>query len=257
MLNAVGKVSILILLLSFCGSPPLSASETTPAQVLDVQAGLQAEAQASQSRIDQLDDETLSMLSEYNTETAKLESLRTYNNNLREMLSSQAREKSRLEQALADIEVTRREIVPLMTEMIDVMAQFIELDLPMLGDERAARLARLEENMSRSDIDLAEKYRRVVESYQIEAEYGQSIEAYEGRLSLDDRDLTVDFLRIGRAALYFISLDRSEAGIWNTERGRWDTLSGEHLDNLDYAIRVARKQAPPDLMPLPLWTPSS
>ena len=90
---------------------------------------------------------------------------------------------------------------------------------------------------------------------EIEAEYGQTIEAYEGVLTRGGREITVDYLHIGRVALYYIMLDRSEAGIWDQSKRAWVVLPQSMLDDLDYALRVARKQAPPDLMPLPLWTP--
>ena len=168
---------------------------------------------------------------------------------MRKMRASQEAEKVRLGQEVQEIEVLRRELLPLMVEMIDVLARFIELDQPMLLEEREARLQALQDNLGRSDVALGEKYRRVIEAYQIEAEYGQNIEAYEGTLTLNGRDLTVDFLRVGRLALYYVSLDRSEAGLWHPRERTWRVLDADYLD-----LRVARKQAPPNLMPLPLWT---
>lgn len=226
-------------------------------EVLDAREDYQKDAEASQSRVEALDDATLEMLSDYNTESSKLEDLNAYNANLRDLRASQEREKARLERELAEIEVTRREFVPLMGEMVTVLEQFLALDQPMLTEERGARLESLKSNMTRSDVDLAERYRRLVEAYQIEAEYGQTIEAYEGPLAMDGRDLTVDYLRVGRVALYYVSLDRNEAGIWDPDARRWQPLNGGDLDDLDYALRVARKQAPPDLVPLPLWTPDA
>jgi hypothetical protein len=229
-------------------------AEESVADVLESQEDYQRDAAASQRRIEELDDETVSLLSEYHTELERLHDLQTYNANMRRMRASQEAEKVRLGQELEEIEVLRREMLPLMVEMIDVLARFIELDQPMLLAERQSRLRALQDNLSRSDVALGEKYRRIIEAYQIEAEYGQNIEAYEGSLSLQGRDLTVDFLRVGRLALYYVSLDRSEAGLWDPRQGSWHALDEEYLELLELALRVARKQAPPNLMPLPLWT---
>ena len=160
----------------------------------------------------------------------------------------------RLGEELREIEVVRQNLVPLMVEMVDVLEQFIELDQPMLKEERLARLSELQTNLTRSDVEIAEKYRRVIEAYQIEAEYGQTIEAYEGTVQLEDRNLTVDFLRVGRLGLYFLSLDRQTGGLWDPRRADWRPLLGEELDAVNFAVRVARKQAPPNLIELPLWT---
>jgi hypothetical protein len=236
-------------------TPAVAEDTATVGDVLDQRERYQDDARQSQDRVAALDDAALAMLSDYHAELDRLADLEEYNANLRTMLTSQAAEKARLDAELKEIEVVKRALVPLMGEMIDVLERFLALDQPMLMQERSARLAAAKENMIRSDIDLAEKYRRLIEAYHIEAEYGQTIEAYEGPLSIDGRELTVDYLRVGRVALYYMTLDRDEAGIWDPRNGAWVKLANADLDDLDFALRVARKQAPPDLVPLPLWTP--
>ncbi len=226
----------------------------TVADVLEAREARAQSAVASQTRVEALDDETLALISRYNGELTRYEDLVTYNDNMHQLLASQAAEKARLESELKEVEVVRRSVVPLMVEMVDVLERFINLDQPMLKDERLARLEELKRNLTRSDVEIAEKYRRVIEAYQIEAEYGQTIEAYEGPLSLAGKDLTVDYLRVGRVVLYYLSLDRKAGGIWDPVDGGWVGLDEAGLDALDFAVRVARKQAPPNLVPLPLWT---
>ena len=252
-MSSVIRLRPLLWLALLCHSPWAMAEESV-ADALDSQESYQRDAAASQRRVEELDDETVALLSEYHTELERLEDLNTYNANLRRMRASQEAEKLRLRQELQEIEVLRREMLPLQVEMIDVLGRFIELDQPMLLAERQARLKVLQDNLGRSDVALGEKYRRIIEAYQIEAEYGHNIEAYEGTLSLDGRELTVDFLRVGRLALYYVNLDRTEAGLWDPSSQQWHSLESDHVDLLDYALRVARKQAPPNLLPLPLWT---
>lgn len=248
------RTGMSVWLFALLAGPAWSEEAAGVDDVLDAQTDYQQSAIASQSRLDALDDETLTLISQYNSEFARYEDLRTYNDNMRQLLASQAAEKARLERELAEVEVVRRSVVPLMVEMVDVLERFIELDQPMLKRERLARLEELKKNLTRSDVEIAERYRRVIEAYQIEAEYGQTIEAYEGPLTLADRELTVDYLRVGRVGLYYLSLDRESGGIWDAERGDWVPLTDSQLDALDFAVRVARKQAPPNLVPLPLFT---
>ncbi|MFN3165370.1 MAG: DUF3450 domain-containing protein, partial [Pseudohongiellaceae bacterium] len=218
------------------------------------QQSLQQQAQDSQTTVADLDDETMSLVSAYNRELARYEELQTYNDNMRQLLASQEQERARINGELQEVEVVRQAIVPLMVEMVDVLGEFIALDQPMLMDERNARLAQLQSIITRSDVELAEKYRRIIEAYQIEAEYGQSLEAYEADIEIAGSERTVDILRVGRVALYYISLDREQAGIWDPDSRSWHVLPGNTLDSLDFALRVAREQAPPNLMALPLWT---
>ena len=67
-----------------------------------------------------------------------------------------------------------------MLKMIEVMSLFVELDLPFLPEERQTRIIQLQTLMERADVTLAEKYRRILEAYQVETEYGRTIEAYKG-----------------------------------------------------------------------------
>ena len=61
----------------------------------------------------------------------------------------------------------------------------------------------------------SEKFRRVMEAYQIEMDYGRTLEAYSGLHTVDGQERDVDFLRVGRTAFIFQTRDGSSLGIWN------------------------------------------
>ena len=73
-----------------------------------------------------------------------------------------------------------------------------------MGVLRVANLKRL---MDDADTPLSEKYRRVMEAYQVEVQYGHTIEAYQGELRDPGSSRMVEFLRLGRVGLYYLSLD--------------------------------------------------
>jgi len=225
-----------------------------PDAALQVQQQYQQDAQQNQQRIEDLDDETMSLVTSYNREIERYEDLLTYNENLRQLLASQQQERIRIQSELGEVEIVRQEIVPLILEMVDVLEQFVELDHPMLEEERQSRVQSLRSVIARADVDIAEKYRRVIEAYQIEAEYGQTLEAYEAQAVVEDREITVDYLRVGRVGLFYLTLDRQQAGIWDSQAHDWQQLPDQYLEDLEFAIRVAREQAPPNLIDLPLWT---
>lgn len=236
-----------------------SFSAQSPAQTVDgaleEHQQMQQALRDSQARVDAMDNETLDMLAEYRSELRRLEDLNSYNQNLQELLNSQAAEQQRIQEDLNELEEIRRDLVPLMLEMQRVIADFVRLDLPFLPLERANRVQALDDLLKRADVDIAEKYRRLIEAYIIEAEYGQTLEAYEGLLEIGGQQRTVDFLRFGRTALYFITLDRTEVGIWDTETEDWHLLPDQFIDSVMQAIRMARQQVPPDLVRLPLPQP--
>ena len=62
-------------------------------------------------------------------------------------------------------------------------------------------------------------------------------------------------LRIGRIALVYQSLDGQELGIWNTNSNSWQSLAPEYKSKVMAGIRIAREQAAPDLIKVPVAAP--
>jgi len=208
-------------------------------------------AAASQSRVNQLDDETQTMLNEYRATLRETESLRRYNEQIELQIKSQEEEVVSMHQQIEDIERTNREIYPLMQRMNETMEQFVRLDVPFLKAERAKRLATLKETMTRADVSTAEKYRRILEAYTIEMEYGRTLEAYEDKLGEGDAVRTVNFLRIGRSALMYQTLDGDETGYWDVDKKDW-VEDDDYEEEVKHGLKVARKQTAPDLLIAPV-----
>ena len=209
----------------------------------------------SQQTIDTLVDSTRTMEQEYKTILRSMDGLISYNNQLDKLVRSQQQELQSITRQLGYIEDTQREIVPLMLRMIDVLEQFIELDLPFLIEERAERLALIKEIMDRADVNLPDKFRRIMEAYQIEMEYGRTIEAYEDTIEIDGKKQTVDILRIGRLSLLYSTLDRQSIGQWNPGSKQWVTLDKHYRDGIQDGLNIARNQAAPDLFKVPVTAP--
>jgi hypothetical protein len=230
---------------------PLLSPAGSLESAIDSQVKTDVAAQKSQQQIDGLADETVQLLAEYRETLRQTDSLQAYNDQLDKLVSSQQQELDSINVQLRNIESTQRDIVPLMLKMIDTMEQFVALDLPFLPKERQARVIQLQTLMERADVTIAEKYRRILEAYQVETEYGRTIEAYRDELTVDNMTRTVDFLRIGRVSLYYLTLDGLESGIWSDG---WQVLPNEYRQPISQALKVAMKQLPPDLLVLPVKT---
>ena len=134
---------------------------------------------------------------------------------------------------------------------------FISLDTPFLMKEREDRVERLRGMMERSDVTAAEKFRRVVEAYQIENDYGRTIEAYRGSVDIAGNQQEVDFLRIGRVSLTYQSVGGQHTGAWDVTEGTFVELpASKYKSHVANGIRVARKQVAPDLLIVPVNAPS-
>ena len=235
---------------------------TAQAQVLEsnkreVQVA-QAEGVASQERINNLDDDTAELESEYKAVLQQLDTLRVYNQQLRDLISAQIAEIKITQRDIDRVTTIDREVVPLMLRMVEGIDQFVELDVPFLIKERRDRVANLRNLMQRADASPAEKFRRVLEAYQIENEYGRTIEGVRGTVDTNDgRQLTVDFLRVGRVALYYKTLDDAEIARWSKKDGAWEAIDTDFVSPIKKALSIAREQAAPDLLLLPIDAPET
>lgn len=224
-------------------------------RAVETQAKTQRASAEIQRRVSALDDETREMLNEYRRTVAQTDDLKSYNEQLARLVATQKIELADYERQFEDIEGTKRQILPLIVRMVDVLGELIEVDIPFLPEERHMRLEELRALLERPDVPTSEKYRRVTEAYQIELEYGHTIEAYEGEIERGGEKRTVAFLRYGRLGLYYMTLDGEKIGYWDKRADDWVELGNEYREPLDRAIRIARKQLPPDLTRLPVPAP--
>ena len=235
----------------------LALAQQSVDDAMQVQTGSLSTSADVQRRIDELDDNTREMLEEYRATMSQVQDLAAYNEQLEKLVMTQRVELADYERQFQDIEITKRRILPLIVRMIDVLDEFVTIDMPFLEGERELRIAGLRELMQRPEVPTSEKYRRVSEAYQIELDYGHTIEAYEGEITVDGEARTVNFLRFGRLGLYYMTLDGLEIGFFNKATDQWEVLPNEYLQSLDRAIRIARKQLPPDLIRLPVPAPEA
>ncbi len=247
---------ILALLLIGLDSAPIRAAEHAR-EATGADAGKIASAVQTQKAVEKLGDPERRMLQEYRQASREIATLQFYNRHLQEVIDSQEKEKASLHRQLKEVEVTRRELVPLMYRMLDSLEAFVRLDLPFLQNERQKRLKRLREMLVMATVENAEKYRRILEAYQIESEYGGTIEAYRADLNTNGETRPVDFLRLGRVTLYYQTLDGSEMGVWDRNKKTWQTLPSEYRKPVRDGLRIARKQASPTLLTLPVPAPES
>jgi hypothetical protein len=223
-------------------------------EALTAQAQVDREAAQSQDEIDGIRDRTQDAAGRYAQAMADADSLERFNAQLQEQVESQETELASIEQQLLDIETTNREVQPLMQQMVDTLVRFVELDVPFLLEERTARVQELKDIMARADVNVSEKYRRILEAYQIELEYGRTLSAYEGRLGTGADARTVEFAQLGRVSLMYRTLDGSETGYWDANQKTW-VVDETYREAVEEAIRVARRDGAPDLLTVPVPAP--
>ncbi len=238
----------------------LAAAPTSHAgdldQVLLASADRAVLAQASQQKIDRVVDETNSLETDYKQVMKQLDGLAVYNDYIQRQIASQEGELATLRESMDQVGVVERQIMPLMIRMLDGLDKFIELDQPFLLEERNNRINRLRALMERADVTLAEKFRSLTEAFQIENDFGRTIEIYKDALVIDNATLEVNVLRLGRIGLYYQTNDAAATGRWDASTDQWLALTdGGSRNQVRRGIRIARKLVAPDLLLLEVPAP--
>ena len=248
----VGSLAVVFLAAASAAGPGAAIASDLDVLVAQRMAVNESAAQ-SQTRIDKLSEESDKLTAEYRAVLKRIDALRVYNHQVSELIASQNEEMVSLRRQIDDVELVSREVTPLMLGMIDAIENFVELDVPFLIEERTQRMENLHEVMVRADVTDAERYRRIIEAYQIENDFGRNIETYLGELEISGQTRQVNFLRIGRVALLYQTLDESATGVWDQKNQTWLDAS-EHRNAVQLGLRMAKKQTAPDMLRLPVRT---
>jgi len=241
---------------AFLAASVLTISGSVFAQTVD--QVLQADqrrlnlAQQSQERINKIVEGTRSLEDQYRAINKEIDGLKVYNRLMRAQVEGQAATLEDISLSMDRVDVINRQIFPLMERMIDGLDQSIGLDIPFLMEEREKRIGDLKAIMERSDVTVAEKFRKVMEAYQIENDYGGTSETYEQTLDLEGLgSRKYNMLRIGRIGLYFQSDDTKITGRWNKQDSKWERDDSAR-NEVRKGLRMARQLIAPELIVIPV-----
>ncbi len=253
--SLIASITTSSLLFATCTTANTASSEPSLNEVVSAGQKINESAAKSQQKVNNLTEQAQTKLQQFHAVTKEVDGLNVYNDQMQTQIDNQLSELQQLAKSMEEVSVIERQISPLMARMISTLKTFIELDVPFLPEERTKRVNDLSAMMERADISVAEKFRRVLEAYQIEVDYGRTIEAYSGNLVVDGQDMEVDFLRIGRVSLVYQTRDGSRLGEWKQsaqQPGQWQALSQDYRLGINKALRIARKQLAPDLIMVPV-----
>ncbi len=250
-------IVLVALLGSYLGSAVVAQNETLDS-ILAVSSEKNKAARKSQTRIDKLSEQTRDLYTQYKTVMKQVDGLKVYNARLQRQIDNQIKRIAQIEASIDQVTVIQRQMTPLVIRMVDGLEKFVSLDVPFHMEERQRRIEFLRNNLDRSDVTVAEKFRQALEAYKIENEYGRKIDTYEGSVEIAGEERDVSFLRIGRIALLYQSIDGETAGAWDQDARQWVELDGRAYQNaIRQGIRIADKTAVIDLMNLPVSAPEA
>jgi hypothetical protein len=212
----------------------------------------------TQERISELDDQRTDIELEYRALLQQIESQRLFVEQQRVFLRSQENELTSLEAQILRVENIERDLAPMMREMVQNLEQFVNLDLPFQLEGAAGRLTRIEglyELIDDPNISPAERYRVILNAYEIEAAYGRSLRSYDESIVEDGVPINVTVLQIGRVAV-IRRYPEGRLTMRHINSNGWVDLASSYESNVARAIRIAQAVTTPSVFLTPLPGPT-
>jgi hypothetical protein len=233
--------------------PAGAADEVTEA--LDASIAAQRAARESQLRIDKLDTEARALRDKRRALQWRALQQSAYAEQLEQEAAVEEKKRGDLEAELRRIAATGTDLLPLMRRMVDELETFVQNDLPFLRDKRLERVAGLRELLDDTQRGNADKFRRVMEAYRTEVDYGHSIGAEDLEVDCAGARGPATVVRVGRIGLYCLAADGERGAYWDAGKQRWEALDDDGVGELQRALPVARGEGPPELLVLPVRVP--
>lgn len=185
----------------------------------------------------------------------------------------------------------REELLPVVREMVAEIEKVMVSDLPFRIERRFALLDDLRADLQAEDVSVFDVYRRAMEIYGQEVNYGLQVGSYQGLNPIADRqrrrfkacqadtqsatcDLNKEqqsalrngaeiedleeqlydgnYIHFGRLALLYLERDSSEGYRYNQTSSQWDALSNSELLGLRQNVRIARGESAIGTMTAPI-----
>lgn len=185
-----------------------------------------------------------------------------------------------LQAELNKLDGLKKAIPSIVEKMSAALADEVAGDYPFEADRRANRMASLKERVEDESASIADKYRKALNAYKIEINYGQSVESFKGNHPIkptlregDDRyekdpetgKIKVDektgrkieifdgnYLRYGRTALVYINNDGSDPLRYDLKSRSWEKIPAGKAVNIRRGVRVAVGEVAPSVILAPV-----
>jgi len=221
---------------------------------MEASLGAQRAARESQARVDKLAEETRVLRDKRRATEWRALQLSGYAAKLESEAVAEEKKRKDLEDQIQRIASTGTDLMPLMQRMVAELAAFVDKDLPFLHEARRSRVRELTALLEDPKRGNAEKFRRVLEAYRTEVDYGHSLGAEDAEAECDAPRGPVTLVRVGRIGLYCLAQDGKRGAVWDGQA--WKPLEdSDQLDSLRHAKAVARAEEPPQLLQLPVRAP--
>ena len=208
--------------------------------------------QSTQKSEDDWFERKAEMIAEFETLTRETMQLTALKTELGKKATAEQSAVNDLKREIDEIARMTTELLPFLNKTRERLAELVASGLPFLPEERHTRLKNLDQIINDANVTVSEKFRKVMEALSIEAEYGNTIEIYQEKISVADNTILADIFRLGRLSLFFQSLDQTETGYFDPLTSRWQVLPRKYNRDIGSAFEIGAKRRSADLLNLPL-----
>lgn len=251
MSSAAARLLRCALLAWALAAPPAGADEV--GEALEASLAAQRAARDSQARVNRLDDETKALREKERAAQWQALQLSAYADQLEQEAAAEEKKRQQLEEELARVASTGTDLLPLLRRMVVELDAFIAADLPFQQTLRQQRVRDLKALLDDDSRRSADKFRRVIDAYRSEVDYGHAIGTEDAELDCGGVGRgQATLVHVGRIGFYCLSADARNAGVWDAGRKIWRRLDDDAIAGVQRAIAVARGESPPELLVLPV-----
>ena len=248
-------ITLTFLVPTLLGSALVLSDQIQP--LLDVAEERADQEQVSQTKIDSMDDDTSLIVNEYITVSKQIEGLREYNAQMRKQIDRQEERLKEIDKTMKEAQVMQRQIPPFTRRMLAGIEKSIELDMPFHLAERKERIAFAKAAIDNPTVSSAEGLRQVLETFNVEMEYGRKLDNYKDTIDIEGQPREVNVLRVGRLSLVYQSSDGSLTGAWDNKEREWVELDNSYRNPTKKGLRIANRLATVSMLELPIPNPEA
>ena len=208
--------------------------------------------QKSQKAEDKWARERARLTVEYERLEEQIGRLSADNQKLNKAVAAHRSSVNDLEREIREIGRITKEFNPFLEQTYIRLARFVKDDVPFLREERTRRMARLRQVLDDPNVSVSEKFRRLMEALSVEAQYGNTVEVYQKKIMIDNKEVLANIFRLGRISLFFQTLDLESVGYFDPAASKWKKLPPRYKHDINAAMEMGAKRRPVDLLDLPL-----
>ena len=195
------------------------------------------------SSVQKWHEEQDKLLDEMRRMKIEIQWLTLQNNKYSHYVASNQRKIDELQKINSEYAVIELQLENAMHDYFEELQNIIANDKPFLEKERQDRLVFLRDTLDSPELSIGEKFRRFAEALSVEAAYGVEIKNEFHSAKLGETETDLNIMRIGRMAMYALTLDNKKSGIWNQEKQIFEpTTEEEHRYILALQTAIANKQ---------------